>query len=43
MHINRQFNDDWLLFYRIDKETQELILVLVALGTHDELDRLNDY
>ena len=40
MHVNRQYNDDWLLYYRIDKETHELILVLVALGTHDELDRL---
>ena len=39
MHVNRQYNDDWLLYYRIDKETHELILVLVALGTHDELDR----
>ena len=39
MHVNRQYNVDWLLYYRIDKETHELILVLVALGTHDELDR----
>lgn len=39
MHVNRQYNDDWLLYYRIDKETHELILVLVALETHDELDR----
>ncbi|KAA8791167.1 type II toxin-antitoxin system RelE/ParE family toxin [Lactobacillus crispatus] len=39
MHVNRQYNDDWLLYYRIDKETHELILVLVALGTHDELDQ----
>lgn len=43
MHVNRQVNDDWLLIYRIDKETQELILVLVALGTHNELNRFNDY
>lgn len=43
MQVDRQFNDDWLLVYRIDKETQELILVLVALGTHEELNRINDY
>lgn len=39
MHINRQFNDDWLLYYRIDKETHELVLVLVVIGTHKELSR----
>ena len=39
VHVDRAYNDDWLLYYRIDKETHELILVLVALGTHNELDR----
>ncbi|MDE7056129.1 type II toxin-antitoxin system YafQ family toxin [uncultured Lactobacillus sp.] len=43
MHVNRQFNDDWLLVYRIDKRTKKLILILVGLGTHDELNRINDY
>lgn len=39
MHINRQFNDDWLLYYRINKNTGELELILVVIGTHDDLDR----
>lgn len=40
LHIDRQYNDDWLLIYAFDKDTQELTLVLVDTGSHDDLDRI---
>lgn len=44
MHVDRHYNDNWLLYYRFDKKTQQLILVLVSLGTHNDLNRIaNDY
>lgn len=40
LHIDRQYNDDWLLIYSFDNKKKELILVLIDLGTHDNLNRL---
>ncbi|MDF7637985.1 type II toxin-antitoxin system mRNA interferase toxin, RelE/StbE family [Lactobacillus sp. ESL0791] len=40
MHIDRQYNDDWLLIYNFDVNAKELILVLIDLGTHSKLNRL---
>lgn len=38
MHIDRQYNDDWLLVYRINNEQLELLLI--NLGSHDNLNRM---
>lgn len=40
MHIDRQYNDDWLLFYRFNKNTQELELELIDIGSHDQMKRI---
>lgn len=39
MHVNRQYNDDWLLIYRVDHATDEIVLILIDLGDHDSLAR----
>lgn len=39
VHVDRQYNDDWLLFYRIDHD--HLVLLLLATGGHDLLRRIN--
>lgn len=41
VHVDRQYNDDWLLFYRIDNH--ELVLLLLATGGHDLLKRVTKY
>lgn len=41
LHINRQANDDWLLVYRFDEASNQLILILVELGNHKELNRID--
>ena len=38
LHIDRQYNDDWLLIYQIIKS--EMILLLVNTGDHDSLNRI---
>lgn len=35
LHINKNYNNNWLLIYRIDKN--ELILELVRSGSHKDL------
>lgn len=40
MHVDRHYNDNWLLYYRFNKKVRELTLILVALGTHDDLNRI---
>jgi mRNA interferase YafQ len=35
LHINKNFNNDWLLIYRIDQS--ELILELIRTGSHRNL------
>ena len=39
LHVHRQYNDDWLLIYRIDQTTDEVVLILLDLGDHDSLSR----
>ncbi|QGV04708.1 type II toxin-antitoxin system mRNA interferase toxin, RelE/StbE family [Lactobacillus acetotolerans] len=41
LHIDRQYNDNWLLIYSFDKESEEIVLVLVDTGTHNKLSRIN--
>lgn len=43
LHIDRQADDNWLLVYSFDKTIGELILVLVDLGSHDDLDKIVEY
>lgn len=38
MHINRQYNDDWLWFYR--KDNNQLELLLIDLGNHTSINRI---
>lgn len=38
IHIDRQYNDDWLLIYRIDGKQLELLLI--NMGSHDQLNRM---
>lgn len=38
IHINRQYNDDWLLIYRVNKNQLELFLI--NMGNHDSLNRM---
>lgn len=40
LHIDRQYNDNWLLYYRFNKITQELELELIDLSNHDNLTRI---
>ncbi|GAA2848566.1 type II toxin-antitoxin system YafQ family toxin [Pediococcus damnosus] len=35
LHINKSYNNNWLLIYRIDKE--DLVLELVRSGSHKDL------
>ena len=38
MHIDRQYNDDWLLIYRVDHGQLELLLI--NMGSNDQLNRM---
>lgn len=40
LHIDRQYNDDWLLVYKIDPSQEIIILMLVDMGSHDDLNRI---
>lgn len=38
LHIDRQYNDDWLLIYRINQG--ELELLIINMGNHNQLKRM---
>lgn len=38
LHIDRQYNDDWLLIYQVFKD--KMVLLLVSTGDHDSLNRI---
>ncbi len=40
LHIDRQYNDDWLLVYKIYPSQELIILMLVDMGSHDDLNRI---
>ena len=40
MHIDRQFNDNWLLYYRFNQQTQVLELEIIDVGGHDKIRRI---
>ena len=36
MHIDRQYNDDWLLYYRFNEYTEQIELILLDIGNHNK-------
>ena len=43
LHIDRHLDDNWLLVYSFNKAAEELCLVLVDVGNHDDLKRIVEY
>lgn len=40
MHIDRQYNDDWLLYYRFNEYTEQIELILLDIGNHKQTHRI---
>ncbi|OUP99116.1 hypothetical protein B5E95_08645 [Lactobacillus gallinarum] len=40
MHIDRQYNDDWLLCYRFNEYTERIELILLDIGNHKQTHRI---
>lgn len=41
LHIDPKKNNDWLLIYRFDRVSRQLVLVIIDIGNHDELHRMD--
>ena len=40
MHIDRQYNDDWLLYYCFNEYTEQIELILLDIGNHKQTHRI---